>query len=162
MQTKNLLKRFDFMHFEKRDEAVATVFFTRTIGNNSFPDKVVIDKSGANLAGLQNMNCLLIFNGWYWLIEVLQIKYLNNVIDQDHRFIKKLTRQMKGFILFISASATLESIEAAHTIRKQQSGLSRRSAFQQFAASRNNCVHRDGSFRLQIKFVTEPADLGLN
>ena len=31
-----------------------------------------------------------------WLIEVLQVKYLNNIIEQDHRFIKKLTRQMKG------------------------------------------------------------------
>ena len=162
MRTKNLLNPFDFMHFEKSDEDVATAFFTRTIGNNIFPDKVVIDKSGANLAGLQNMNCLLIFNGWYWLIEVLQIKYLNNVIEQDHRFIKKLTGQIKGFILFISASATLESIEVAYTILMHQLGLSRQSAFQQFAASRDNCVNRDGSFRLQIKFATEPADLGLN
>jgi len=37
----------------------------RAIGNNGFPDKVVIDKSGANLAGPLNMNCLLILNGWY-------------------------------------------------------------------------------------------------
>jgi hypothetical protein len=39
---------------------------------------------------------MLILNGWYWLIEVLQVKYLNNIIEQDHRFIKKLTKQMKG------------------------------------------------------------------
>lgn len=119
---------------EHRDEAAATMFFARTIGNNGFPDRVVIDKSGANLAGLQNMNCLLILNGWFWLIEILQVKYLNNIIEQDHRFIKKLTRQMRGFKPFISASVTLEGIEVAHMIRKRQFEASGQSAFQQFAA----------------------------
>jgi putative transposase len=127
-------KTLDFMLSKHRDEAAATAFFTRAIGNNGFPDKVVIDKSGANLAGLQNMNYLLILNGWYWLIEILQVKYLNNIIEQDHRFIKKLTRQMKDFKSFNSASATLEGIEVAHMIRKRQFGLSGQSVFQQFAA----------------------------
>ncbi len=127
-------KTLDFMLSEKRDEAAATTFFARAIGNNGFPDKVVIDKSGANLAGLQNMNCLLFLNGWYWLIDILQVKYLNNIIEQDHRFIKKLTRQMKGFKSFGSASATLEGIEVAHMIRKRQFDSSGQSAFQQFAA----------------------------
>ena len=77
---------------------------------------MVIDKSGANLAGLENMNCLLIMNGWFWLIDILQVKYLNNTIKQDHRFIKKLTKQMKGFKAFMSASATLDGIEVAHMI----------------------------------------------
>ncbi len=67
-------KTLDFMLSEHRDEAAATAFFARAIGNNGFPDKVVIDKSGANLAGLQNMNCALILNGWFWLIEILQVK----------------------------------------------------------------------------------------
>ena len=106
------------------------------------------------------MNCLLILNGWYWLIEVLQVKYLNNIIEQpsrrlhaiicrvtDHRFIKKLTRQgplglcfakpagqWKGFKSFSSAAATLEGIEVAHMIRKQQFDTSGQSALQQFAA----------------------------
>ncbi len=90
-------KTLDSMLSEHRDEAAATAFFARAIGKNGFPGRVVIDKSGANLAGLQNTNCLLILSGWYWLIEILQVKYLNNIIEQDHRFIKKLTRQMKGF-----------------------------------------------------------------
>ena len=112
-------KTLDFMLSEQRDEAAATAFFKRAIQNNGFPDRVVIDKSGANLAGLNNMNCLLLLNGWFWLIEILQVKYLNNIIEQDHRFIKKLTKQMKGFKSFLSASATLDGIEVAHieTIR---------------------------------------------
>ena len=77
------------------------------------------------------MNCVLILNGWFWLIEVLQVKYLNNIIEQDHRFIKKLTRHMKGFKL---ASATLEGIEVAHMIRKQQFETSGQSTFKKFAA----------------------------
>ena len=76
------------MLFEHRDEAAATAFFTRAIGNNGFPDRVVIDKSGANLAGLENMNCLLILNGWLWLIKILQLKYLNNIIEQDYRLLR--------------------------------------------------------------------------
>jgi putative transposase len=49
-------------------------------------------KLGANLARLQNMNCLLWLDGWFWLIDVWQVKYLNNIIEQEHWFIKKLTR----------------------------------------------------------------------
>ena len=105
----------------------------KAIQSNGVPDKVVIDKSGANLAGLGNMNCLQIMNGWFWLIDILQVKYLNNIIEQDHRFIKKLTKQMKGFKTFISASATLDGIEVTHMIRKKQFGISTKTAFQQFA-----------------------------
>ena len=44
------------------------------------------------------------------LIEVLQVKYLNNIIEKDHRFIKKLTKQTKGFKSFRSTSATLKRV----------------------------------------------------
>ncbi|MDR6903860.1 transposase-like protein [Rhizobium miluonense] len=127
-------KTLDFMLSEHRDEAAASAFFARMIENNGWPEKVVIDKSGANFVGLQNMNWILLLQGWFWLIEILQVKYLNNMIEQDHRFIKKLTRPMKGFKSFQSASATLDGIEVAHMIRKRQFSASDQSAFQQFAA----------------------------
>ncbi|NTG38684.1 IS6 family transposase [Agrobacterium rhizogenes] len=127
-------KTLDFMLSERRDEAAASAFFARMIENNGWPEKVVIDKSGANLARLQNINRLLLLQGWFWLIEILQVKYLNNMIEQDHRFIKKLTRPMKGFKSFQSASATLDGIEVAHMIRKRQFSTNGQSAFQQFAA----------------------------
>lgn len=119
---------------KKRDEAAATAFFARTISNNGFPDRVVIDKSGANFAGLENMKCMLILKRWYWLIEVFQVKYLNSIIEEDHRFINKLIKQMKGFKSIGSVSATLDGIEVVHLIRKQQFGTSGQLAFQQFAA----------------------------
>lgn len=128
-------KTLDFMLSEHRDEAAATAFFARTIGHNGWPEKVVIDKSGANLADLQTINWLLLLQGWFWLIEICQVKYLNNRIEQDHRFIKKVTRPMKGFKSFRSAAATLDGIEVAHMIRKGQfSTNTGQSALQQFAA----------------------------
>lgn len=78
---------------EYRYEASAGTVFARTVGNVGWPEKVVIDKNSENLAGLQNMNRPLLFHGWFWLIDILRIKYLNNIIEEDHRFIKKLTRQ---------------------------------------------------------------------
>ena len=80
------------------------------------------------------MNWLLLLQGWFWLIEILQVKYLNNVIEQDHRFIKKLTRPMKGIKSFQSASATLDGIEVAHMIRKRQFLTNGQSALKQFSA----------------------------
>lgn len=50
-----------------------------------------MDKSGAKYGGLENINFLLMLVGLISFIEILQIKYLNNLTEQDHRFIKKIT-----------------------------------------------------------------------
>ena len=126
-------KTLDFMLSERSDEAAATVFFIKAIGNNGWPNKVVIDKSGSNTAGLFNMNRLLVMCGWCWLITVRRTKYLNNIIEQDHRFIKKITRPMQTFKSLSSAAATLAGIEVAHMIRKGQFDHSEQSGFAQFA-----------------------------
>jgi len=70
----------------------------------------VIDKSGANNAGLENINLLFVLAGFVCFINILQVKYLNNIIEQDHRFIKKISRPMLGFKDFHSVSATLAGI----------------------------------------------------
>ncbi|TXL12064.1 IS6 family transposase, partial [Methylococcaceae bacterium HT4] len=49
-----------------------------------------------------------------------QVKYLNNIIEQDRRFIKKITKPMMGFKAFHFAQATIDGIETAHMIRKRQ------------------------------------------
>jgi putative transposase len=59
---------------------------------------------------------------------------LNNIVEQDHRFIKRITRPMLGFKAFHSADATLAGIETAHMIRKGQLEASELTVFQQFAA----------------------------
>ncbi len=65
-------------------------------------------------------------------IEMVRRKYLNNIVEQDHRFIKRRTRPMLGFKSFNSASATLAGIEVANMIRKGQFTPGLR-PFQQFA-----------------------------
>ncbi|TQM89987.1 IS6 family transposase [Roseinatronobacter monicus] len=123
----------DFMLSERRDKPAARRFFRRAIGNNGIPDRIVIDKSGANLAGLEAVNVTLKFTVTGQTIKILQVKYLNNILEQDHRFIKRITGRMLGFKAFHSASATLEGIETAHMIRKGQFGANGMTAFQQFA-----------------------------
>ena len=124
----------DFMLSEKRDEVAATAFFKQAIDNNGFPNKVVMDKSGANYAGIENINFLLMLVGIISFVEILQIKYLNNLIEQDHRFIKKITKPMMGFKAFHSAKATIDGIETAHMIRKGQLSEENIPAYKQFMA----------------------------
>lgn len=51
-------------------------------------------------------------------IEIKPLKYLNNIVEQDHRFIKKITKPMKGFKAFNAAQATLAGIESHQILRK--------------------------------------------
>jgi len=124
----------DFMLSEHRDETTATAFFKQAIDANGFPKKVVMDKSGANYAGLENINTMLMLAGLISFVKMLQVKYLNNLIEQDHRFIKKTTKPMMGFKAFHSAQATIVGIETAHRIRKWQLSEEIMPAYKQFMA----------------------------
>ncbi len=53
-------------------------------------------------------------------VELRQVKYLNNLIEQDHRFIKRLVKPGMGFFSFESAWRTLQGYEVMHMIRKGQ------------------------------------------
>lgn len=124
----------DFMLSERRDTAAARRFFKRAVGTSGVPDRIAIDKSGANLAGLQSLNVILKFTGSGKTIKIVQSKYLNNVVEQDHRFIKRITRPMLGFKALHSAASTLAGIETAHMIHKGQLGQNGVLPFEQFAA----------------------------
>ncbi|WP_037317398.1 IS6 family transposase [Ruegeria halocynthiae] len=113
-------KTLDFMLSERRNKSAATKFFARMLEVNGLPRKIVIDKSGANTAGINAVNKMLKGFGCPIPIEMVRRKYLNNIVEQDHRFIKRRTRHMCGFKSFVSASATLAGIEVAHMIRKGQ------------------------------------------
>ncbi len=98
-----------------RDYAAARAFFERTIDAHGVPETITIDKSGANTAAVESYNTE--HNAG---IELRQVKYLNNIVEQDHRAIKRVTRPMLGFKSFWSAVITLTGIELMHMIRKGQ------------------------------------------
>jgi putative transposase len=99
----------------RRDAAAARRFFEKAIRHNTVPDKVTMDKSGANQAALEQQN-----QEREVPITIRQVKYLNNIVEQDHRAIKRITRPMLGFKSFRAARAILAGIELMHMIRKGQ------------------------------------------
>lgn len=107
----------DCLLCKHRDTSAAYRFFKKSIRSSGTPEKVTIDKSGSNIAALVLINEQLEPER---KIEVRQSKHLNNIIEQDHRFIKKITNPKKGFKSFNSARATLAGIELHHMLRKRQ------------------------------------------
>ena len=53
-------------------------------------------------------------------IDIRQVKYLNNMVEQDHRGVKRVTRPMLGFKSFEAAQGTLVGIELMHMLKKGQ------------------------------------------
>jgi transposase-like protein len=114
----------------RRDKAAARRFFEKAIGQNGSPETVTIDQSGANLAALNAVNAER-----ETPIKVRQIKYLSNIVERDHRAIKRRTRPMLGFKDVNCARVILGGIELMHMIKKGQmkcSGRTSLSAAQQF------------------------------
>ena len=85
------------------------------MGANGDPDKVVMDKSGANKAAIYAINA-----GRDVPIVVRQFKDLNNIVEQDHRAIKRVTKPMLNFKSFRAAHCVLAGVELMHMIRKRQ------------------------------------------
>ena len=76
---------------------------------------VNIDQSGANTSALSQYN--VDENG---TIDIRHCKYLNNLVEQDHRGIKRITRPMMGFKSFHTAQRTLAGIELVRMLKKGQ------------------------------------------
>jgi putative transposase len=122
----------DFFLSSNRNARAAVAFFEKSIGSSGRPEKVNMDKSGANLAGLEQINESLPKGN---KIIIRQVKYLNNLIEQDHRAIKRITKPMLSFKSFVCAAATLAGIELYHMIKKRQNNLKGTlTAWQQFYA----------------------------
>ena len=105
----------DFLLTAKRDTKAALRFLRQAICNNGTPVKINIDKSGANTAAIEAYN-----KESGARIEIRQCKYLNNIVEQDHRRVKQKTRSALGFKAFYSAHATLQGVELIQMIRKGQ------------------------------------------
>jgi len=105
----------DFLLCAHRDYAAARRFFERAIDLHGVLEKITIDKNGANTAAIEGLRADSGAN-----IELRQSKYLNNIVEQDHRAIKRIVRPMLGFKSFRCASILLAGIETMHMIKKGQ------------------------------------------
>ena len=105
----------DFLLTEHRDTEAALRFLRQAIGRHGVPATITIDGSDANEAAIKRYN-----EAYGTHIIIRQVKYLNNVVEQDHRAVKRVTRPMLGFKSFDAAQVTLAGIELMHMLKKQQ------------------------------------------
>ena len=117
----------DFLLTKRRKRMSAQSFLIKAIANNGKPELINIDKSGSNKHAIRVYN-----KRTYSKIEIRQCKYLNNIVEQDHRFVKKRIVRGLGFKEFESARRTLSGIEIVHMIRKNQLTSNRTSMFTSF------------------------------
>ncbi len=122
----------DFCLGAKRDGVAAKAFFRKAMKQHGKPVKVNVDKSGANKCALDSINDNYPVGQ---KIEIRQNKYLNNMIEQPHRLIKRRTKPALGYKSFNGAKQTITGIEITHMIKKGQlktSNQNNKSAFNQF------------------------------
>ena len=109
----------DFWLSRKRDRKAAKKFFRKALRSphNSNPRVITTDKYAATIKTIKDeiKNKRL-----HPRTKHRSSKYMNNIIEQDHRHIKRITNQMLGFKHFKSACSTIQGIEAMNMIRKGQ------------------------------------------
>jgi putative transposase len=107
----------DFLLTKRRMKGSAQKFLNKAIGNNGKPRLINIDKSGANTEAIRIVNR---YSLTFKKIKIRRVKYLNNIVEQDHRTIKRRISITTGFKEFESAQRTLAGIEIINIIRKNQ------------------------------------------
>ena len=105
----------DFLLCATRDGTAARRFLARAIDLHGVPEKITIDKSGANAAAIKRVQTDSGAD-----IKMRQIKYLNNIVEQNHRAIQRVVRPMLVFKTFSYARVLIAGIETMHMIRKGQ------------------------------------------
>ncbi len=109
----------DFMLSAKRNRKAAKRFFKKALSSNhnQIPRVITVDKNPAYPPAVDKLkNEKNLFKN----VEIRQVRYLNNIIEQDHRSIKRIVNPMLGFHSFRSANKTLKGIEAMNMIKKGQ------------------------------------------
>jgi putative transposase len=91
-----------YMLSKNRDKKAAKRFLKKSMVGNEIPFMITTDKSGSNLSALHRYNV----RNKEKQIYIRDVKYKNNRIEQDHRFIKKRTNPMLGFKSMRSADNT--------------------------------------------------------
>ena len=121
----------DFLLTKSRQRMSAQKFFNKAIENNGKPRVINIDKIGSNNSAIRVVNRRGLFKKY---IRIRQCKYLNNIVEQDHRSVKRRIVNMTGFKEFESAQWTLSGIEVVNILRKNQLEKSRKTNFKTFAS----------------------------
>jgi len=106
-------KTIDFLLTAKRDKSAAMRFFDKAIQANGIPEKVTMDKSGTNKSAIDEINDAMDVP-----MLIRQVKYLNNIVEQDNPAVKRITKPMLGFKSFHAVKSILAGIELMHMIRK--------------------------------------------
>ena len=111
----------DFLLSERRDIAAAKLFFTQAIKKHGPPKRITLDGYPATHAALSELKAEKVLPQQ---TMVRTSKYLNNLIEQDHRRVKQRVYPMLGFKRFANATVTISGIELVHRIRKRQFDIS--------------------------------------
>lgn len=109
----------DFLLCAKRDASAAERFLRKTLkaAHTQEPRVINVDKNAAYPPAVDDLKA---DEQLPETTELRQVKYLNNRVEQDHRFIKRLTKPAMGFGSFNTARRTLRGIEAMNMVRKGQ------------------------------------------
>jgi putative transposase len=110
-----LFRAVDVLLTAHCDEAAARRFLKRAIDQHGKPKTITIDKSGANIAAIASYN-----RDHKARVVLRQCKYLNNIVEQDHRAIKRIVLPMLGLKSFCCARILLAGNETMHMIRRGQ------------------------------------------
>jgi transposase-like protein len=107
----------DFLLTKNRDQAAAVRLFKKAIGNNEAPEKITLDSSRASHQAVAELKA----EGALPAQTLVRAnKYLNNMIEQDHRKVNQRCYPMLGFKTFGNVEVTLSGIELANKIKKRQ------------------------------------------
>jgi transposase-like protein len=109
----------DFLLSARRDAAAARRFFRKALKqpHTVNPRTITVDKNAAYPIATKSLKR----DGELWRFTKLrQVKFLNNIVEQDHRRIKRLVRPGLGFKSFVTASRTVAGYEAMAMVRKGQ------------------------------------------
>lgn len=96
-------------------EEQMTEFMTATTSVTPTPRVIKVDKNAASPKALAELKASGVLPE---SVELRQVKYLNNLLEQDHRFIKRLTKAGMSFFSFETAERTLQGYEAMNMLRK--------------------------------------------
>ncbi|EEM08017.1 Transposase [Bacillus pseudomycoides] len=109
----------DFYLSESRDKQAAKRFFKKALAASHIckPRVITVDKNPAYPVAIQELKEEKRMPEG---IQIRQVKYLNNIVEQDHRFIKKRVRSMLGFKSYETAISILSGVEAMHMLKKGQ------------------------------------------